>query len=189
MEDWELEEGEEKMEVRKKQKLEEDLPEREKAALVGAPEHNQVYLNTENKCCTKPQKINKIENPQKNSEIENHQENIETQAIDWDIEIEKHRNELETEMIEKNKNEKLKVEKERTWELYEECKLYLERNERCWEVRKLEREAEIKKKERLQIANAKKENIREKVRIRTLEKEIEKAKGDLPEEVRKEIER
>ena len=92
-------------------------------------------------------------------------------------------------MIEKNKNEKLRVEKERTWELYEECKLYLERNERCWEVRKLEREAEIKKKERLQIANAKKENIREKVRIRTLEKEIEKAKGDLPEEVRKEIER
>ena len=64
-------------------------------------------------------------------------------------------------MIEKNKNEIMRVEKERTWGLYEECKPYLERNERCWEVRKLEREAEIKKKERLQIANAKKKSIRE----------------------------
>ena len=43
------------------------------------------------------------------------------------------------------------------WELFEECKQFLEENERSWEVRRLEREAERKKKERLQTANAKKE--------------------------------
>ena len=55
-------------------------------------------------------------------------------------------------------------EKEKTWELYEECKQFLEENERNWEVRRLEKEAERKKKERLQTANARKENLKEKVR-------------------------
>merc|ERR1712208_256232 len=73
--------------------------------------------------------------------------------------------------------------------LYEECKQFLERNERCWEVRRLDREAERKKLERLHTANTKKENLKEKVRIRTLKKEIEKAKENLPNDVRSDIEK
>ena len=55
------------------------------------------------------------------------------------------RAELEEEVLEKNKNENLGKEKVRTWGLYEECKQFLEKHERCWEVRRLNREAERKK--------------------------------------------
>merc|ERR1712208_161262 len=71
--------------------------------------------------------------------------------------------------------------------LYKECKSFLETNERSWKVRKVERENERRKLERLEIANSKKEKVREKARIRKLKKEIEEKGGELPENMRNQI--
>ena len=60
-------------------------------------------------------------------------------------------------MMKRNENLKLEKEKEDTWQLYEECKEFLEKNERNREIRRKEREIEKKKLERLKLANKKKD--------------------------------
>ena len=64
----------------------------------------------------------------------------------------------------------------------------METNERAWEIRKMEREAERKKKERLDIANMKKEKVKEKARIRNLKQEIETSKNKIPKNLKKQLE-
>ena len=71
---------------------------------------------------------------------------------------------LEKEVRERNERIKLKTEKENTWALYKECKKFLEENERNWELMKLEREQEKRRKERLDRASSKKKEIVERVR-------------------------
>ena len=117
------------------------------------------------------------------------EENVEIFNVDWDEEIEKHRQDIEKEVLERNDNIELEKEKEDIWKLFEECKSFLEKNERNWEIRKNEREIEKKKLERLQLANTKKENLKNKIEKRKLEEDIEMEKKKLPINVRKEIER
>ena len=64
--------------------------------------------------------------------------------------------------------------------LYKECKKFLETNERNWEQRRIERELEMKKKERLSIADNKREKLKEKVRERKLAEEISNKMNKLP---------
>ena len=79
--------------------------------------------------------------------------------------------------------------KEKTWQLYRECKSFLETNERSWKVRRMERENEKRKLERLEIAGAKKEKVKEKAKIRKLRKEIEDKGGMLPDNVKSQLDR
>ena len=53
----------------------------------------------------------------------------------------------------------------------------------------MERENEKRKLERLEVANAKKEKVREKARIRKLKKEIEEKGGMLPDIVKNQLDR
>ena len=88
-------------------------------------------------------------------------------------------------------NEKIVEEKrieEKSWELYNECKMFLEENEKNWEKSKIERETEKKKVERLEKARNKQETLRLKIKTRKLEEEIEKNIEKLPEKNRREIE-
>ena len=79
---------------------------------------------------------------------------------------------LEREYEERNKRIELAKEKENTWQLYRECQRYLEQNERNWQIRKMQREQEIKRKEILEIANHKREALKEKLRDVQQEREV-----------------
>ena len=83
----------------------------------------------------------------------------------------------------KNRLERQEI-KEKSWELYIECKRFLEANEKNWEKHRIEREQELKRKERLQLARYKQEKIKEKARERKLEKEIIEGLNKLPEKER-----
>merc|ERR1712208_111553 len=87
---------------------------------------------------------------------------FEIQIVDWDKVIKEHKERLELEVITK---------KEKHFELYRECKQFLEHNDKNWENRKIERELEMKRKERIHLGEAKKEIIKEKVKKRKLEEE------------------
>ena len=113
--------------------------------------------------------------------------NFEIEIIDWDQRLKEHREHLEQEVAERTRRLKKQEEKEKSWELYRECKRYLEENDKNWQNRKTEREIEIKKIERLHIAEMKKEQIREKVKKRKLEQEIEEKLDKLPEDMKKKI--
>ena len=65
--------------------------------------------------------------------------------------------------------------------MYIECKGFLEANEKNWEKHSIEREQELKRIERLQVARHKQEKIKEKARERKLEKEINDGLNKLPE--------
>ena len=107
---------------------------------------------------------------------------------DWEEVIKSHREKLEKETLEREKRiEKVEI-KERSWALYKECKEFLERNEKNWEKARLDRELEEKKRERLSRARTKQEQIREKVKIRKLEKEIAEGIEKLPMKERNRLE-
>ena len=88
---------------------------------------------------------------------------------------------LDLEYDERNKKINPRKEKENTWKLYKECQMYLDQNERNWQIRKMQREQERKRKERLEIANHTREVLKEKIRIRKLKEKIETEKGKLPQ--------
>ena len=100
--------------------------------------------------------------------------------IDKENILNDHKEKIKTEASTLKKNlEKQKI-KTKSWELYRECKKFLEENEKNWEKRKFEREIEQKRKERLLIAESKKEKIKETVRKRQLEENIENKLKQLP---------
>ena len=94
-----------------------------------------------------------VDGKQKETKIK---ENLEEyhDPIDWDIEIEEHKKELIKEIDDKKGKVELEKEKENTWELFQECKNFLESNERNWELRKLERETERKNLQSRQCTTA-----------------------------------
>ena len=116
-------------------------------------------------------------------------EKEEEEKTDWDIEIKKHKEELENELEKKREKEKLKIkEEDYAWKFFSECKDYLEDNNKYWEARRRKREEDRKREERLSIANQKRENIKEKILERKLEKDVEERMKQLPESERNRIE-
>ena len=107
---------------------------------------------------------------------------------DWDTILTQHQTKLENELIEKQNNTQKDATEQETWTLYEECKQFLEENEKNWQKKKIEREIENKRQERISRGKEKQDRIREKVRERNVDKEIEKKMSELPKDKKKEIE-
>ena len=112
---------------------------------------------------------------------------FEIMETDWDKVLKEHHERLEKETEARIAQLKKQTAKIKSWELYVECKNFLEENHKSWEQRKRERETEIKRKERLRIGEEKREKIKEKVRERNLEKEIEDKMQKLPAKERNKI--
>ena len=108
--------------------------------------------------------------------------------INWEEHLENHRIRIETEAKEREKQIEKKEKKEKSWELYNRCKNFLEENDKDWEKRKIEREIEKKKIERLSLANSKQENLRMKVKERKLAEEINKGLETMPTDRRNKLE-
>ena len=126
-----------------------------------------------------------VENKEKEREIEVEEE---VEKRNWEQLLANHKERLENEALEKEKEIEDKEIKEKSWELYNQCKDYLEKNEKNWTKRKLERELEMKRKERLQIARKKQDDVRSKVKERKLEKDIAEGLEKLPNKERNKIE-
>jgi len=114
---------------------------------------------------------------------------FEIQIVDWDKVIKEHKERLELEVITKKEKLEKKAKKEKHFELYRECKQFLEHNDKNWENRKIERELEMKRKERIHLGEAKKEIIKEKVKKRKLEEEIDTKLKQLPNTEKEKLER
>ena len=99
---------------------------------------------------------------------------------DWEKHLKEHYERLEEETNKRLKQLEKQKMKQKSWELYRECKNYLENNDPNWKQKKEERELEIKKKERLSVANEKQEKLRNKIKERKLQEEIEKGLKQLP---------
>ena len=67
-------------------------------------------------------------------------------VTDWDEVLEKHKERLEEETRSRKELLDRKSKKEKHFELYRECKTFLETNDKNWEKRKQERELEKKRK-------------------------------------------
>ena len=107
---------------------------------------------------------------------------------DWEQVLASHKERLEKETLEREKRIEKSEIKEKSWALYKECKNFLEENEKNWEKARKDRELDEKKKERLAIARTKQEKVREKVKLRKLEKEISDGMKKLPTKERNRIE-
>ena len=105
---------------------------------------------------------------------------FEVEIVDWDKVLKDHKERLENETKEREERLEKKEIKEKSWELYKECKIFLENNEKNWEKLRNEREIEMKRKERLARAREQQEITREKVREKKLEKEIREGIVKLP---------
>ena len=112
----------------------------------------------------------------------------EIETIDWDKRLEEHQNWLEEEARKREQLLNKAKRKNQSWELYRQCKEYLEKNEHNWEARKIERDLEIKRKERLLVARNKQEILRTKVKERKLDQEIAEKKEQLPKNIQDEME-
>ena len=84
-----------------------------------------------------------VENKEKEREIEVEQE---VEKRNWEQLLANHKEKLESEALEKEKEIEDKEIKEKSWELYNQCKDYLEKNEKNWTKRKLERKLKLKEK-------------------------------------------
>ena len=114
---------------------------------------------------------------------------FEIHVTDWDKVLEEHKIRLETETAERTARLQKQEAKQKSWQLYVECKTYLENNEKNWELRRIERETEMKKKQRLSKANEQREKLLEKVRERKLQEEISNKIMELPETERIKLEK
>ena len=108
--------------------------------------------------------------------------------VDWEKHLSEHKKRLEEETLEREKRLEKQAIKEKSWQLYRECKEYLEKNEKDWIKRKIERDNENIKLERLARAKEQQEQLRNKVRSRNLEKEIRNKLEILPNQERKLLE-
>ena len=67
----------------------------------------------------------------------NIQHQKELQELDWDKKIKNpERCQKEEEAKERSDKISLEAQKEKTWDLYKECKIFLDQNENNWEIRK-----------------------------------------------------
>ena len=82
---------------------------------------------------------------------------------DWEQVLKNHKEKIEKQTQEKQKRIADAEIKKKSWELYKECKIFLEENERNWEKLRVEREVENKKKERLYVARIKQEQAEAEV--------------------------
>ena len=98
-----------------------------------------------------------------------------------------HKENLEKETREKKEKLDKQEKKLQHWKLYKECKSFLENNDKNWENRKIERELDRKRKERLHIAEEKREKLKERVKKRKLETEIEEKMAQLPAKEREKM--
>ena len=99
---------------------------------------------------------------------------------DWEQVLKHHKEKLEKEKQDKENRIRDEEIEKKSWELYTECKMFLEENEKNWEKLRTERELENKKKERLYVARCKQEQVKERVKERKLEKEIQEGLSKLP---------
>ena len=76
-------------------------------------------------------------------------EHYEIETVDWDKRLKEHKEELEREYMEREKKLAKAERKHKGWELYSTCKVFLEENDSNWENKKIEREKERKRIERL----------------------------------------
>ena len=76
---------------------------------------------------------------------------------------------------------------ESSWQLFNECVIFLEENEKDWKKKKDEREIEKKKIERLSVAKNKQDALRAKIKERKLNNEITENLNQLPTSVKKKI--
>ena len=106
------------------------------------------------------------------------------EKLDWDAEMKKYREKLEKEANIRSERIRRQEKNADSWELYRLCKTFMEENERNWIAKKKERDAEVRRLERLSIGRRKKEELKEKV----LERKLETEKQNLPQEVRRKLE-
>ena len=112
---------------------------------------------------------------------------FEVEIVDWDKRLLEHRTRLETETREREQRlEKQKI-KIKSWELYRECKTFLENNEKNWEHKRQEREIENKRIERLNRAKVQQENLRLKIKQKKLEQDLKEKLEKLPTEKKIEL--
>ena len=109
--------------------------------------------------------------------------------IDWDKVLKDHQENLEKEIRQRKETFEQRDKKLKHWELYKECKMFLEDNDKNWQNKKIERDLERKRKERLDIVEKKREKVKEKVQKRKLEEEIRNKMNILPTKEREKIER
>ena len=105
---------------------------------------------------------------------------------DWDKAMAEHKKKLEKEIEDRTSRQKESEKKESHYHLQRLCKTILEENEKNWIARRKEREIETKKKERLEIARGRKNEIMHKMLERKLENERKKLPIAMLEEIEKE---
>ena len=98
----------------------------------------------------------------------------------------KEKNEEEDDVESSSKLKKQEA-KHKSWALYTECKTFLESNEKNWEKRRYEREQEQKRKCRLFVAEKKREELKEKLKLRRLEENLNEKMNLLPEPERERL--
>ena len=106
---------------------------------------------------------------------------------DWDKVVKEHTERLEKEAKEREEKIKHNEIKEKSWQLYKECKKFLEDNEKNWEKLKVEREKEEQRKHRLHIARKQQEESRKRIKEKKLKEDIAENLKKLPEVKRNEI--
>ena len=106
------------------------------------------------------------------------------EKIDWEEHLKKHREEIEKITEEREKRIKIKEDKEKSWELYNICRNFLEENSEDWEKNKKKRQEEKNRLERLELAKSKQRNSQ----INHVKRKIEEGMKRLPGEDRKRLE-
>ena len=107
--------------------------------------------------------------PQKQRLAQNEPE-IDGEQPEWDKLIREHRDEIVQEYEKRTENVETETEREQSWELYRLCKNYLEENSEAWRTRKIQREHEKNRQERLEKAGL----LRRKTQIEYIENNINK---------------
>jgi len=107
--------------------------------------------------------------------------------VDWEKVLKEHKERVEKETYERISKLKKHEAKHKSWALYTECKTFLESNEKNWEKRRYEREKEQKRKCRLFVAEKKREELKEKLKLRRLEENLNEKMNLLPEPERERL--
>ena len=89
---------------------------------------------------------------------------------EWDTKLREHRDEIVREQELRTENTEDETDREQSWELYRLCKSYLEENSEAWRTRKVQREHERNRQERLEKAGL----LRRKTQIEYIENNIKK---------------
>ena len=107
---------------------------------------------------------------------------FEIETRDWEKVLKEDEDRIEKETLMRKKQLEKKEIKEKSWQLYRECKRFLEENDENWQKEKEKRDME-----RLQTSRIKQEKLRNKIKERKLEKDIEEGLRKIPPNLRKEM--